>query len=250
MRIFDRIDAATLDRRDVQLWVLAVGMILVLAAGLALLMYSALAAPPETLRGPTVWKGFYGFCILSILLVTYLMERQMVIRRLRRALEEEHQHNIVLRHRASADMLETLPGFGNFQDRLAMEFRRAANIHQALSLLVVRLRPSSRLTNSEEITTAWGDAARVLIRRLRGEDSIYLFSPGVFGIVLPGVRGCDANQVIERVGEGLTDASGVSERFSFDIQAVNYPEHVAAAIEMEQLARSYLAPKQPVQQAA
>jgi GGDEF domain-containing protein len=250
MRIFDRIEAATLDRRDVQLWVLALGMIFVLAAGLALLMYSAISAPAEALSGPVVWKGFYGFCILSILLVSYLLERQMVIRKLRRALEEERRQNIQLRHQASADLLETLQGFGHFQDRLSMEFRRATHIQQALSLLVVRLRPSRRLTNSEEIATAWGDAAKVLVRKLRGEDSVYLFAPGVFGIVLPGVLSADANRVVERLAEGLTDASGASERFSFDIQAVNYPEHVAAAIEMEQLARSYLPPRQAVQQAA
>src|SRR5574337_948048 len=159
MRIFDRVDASSLDRRDLQLWVLALGMIFVLAAGLALLMYSAIVTPAAYLSGPAVWKGFYGFCVLSILMVTYLMERQMVIRRLRRALEGEQRQNILLRHQASADLLETLPGFEHFQDRLTMEFRRAANIQQALSLLVVRLRPARRLTDSEEIATAWGDAA-------------------------------------------------------------------------------------------
>jgi GGDEF domain-containing protein len=250
MRIFDRIEATTLDRRDLQLWVLAVGMIFVLAAGLALLMYSALAVPREALSGPAVWKGFYGFCILSILLVSYLVERQMVIRKLRRALEEERQQNVLLRHQASADLLETLQGFGHFQDRLSMEFRRATHTQQALSLLMVRLRPSRRLSDREEVATAWGDAAKVLVRKLRGEDSVYMFAPGVFGIVLPGVRSADASRVVERLAEGLTDASGASERFSFDIQAINYPEHVAAAIEMEHMARSYLPPKQPVQQAA
>lgn len=238
MRIFDQIDPLAIDRRDSQLWMLAIAIILVLAAGVALLMYPAVVTGPLPLSGATLRKVFIGFCVLCALLVGYLLDRQLVIRRLRRQLSEEQTQNARLLEQASADLLETLPGFSHFQDRLAMEFRRAANTQLPLSLVMVSLRPSPALSDTGGVATAFGDAAKALIRRLRREDSIYLFRLGVFGIVLPGLSGANANRVAERLDEGLTDASGASNRFSFDVRMLNYPEHSATAREMEQMAAS------------
>ena len=53
MKIFDQIDAGNLDRREWQLWVLALAVILVLAAGMALLMYPAIFSTPVIVTGPT-----------------------------------------------------------------------------------------------------------------------------------------------------------------------------------------------------
>ena len=46
------------------------------------------------------------------------------------------------------------------------------------------------------------------MRRLRGEDSIFLFAPGFFGIVLPAVNARDAYALRDRLMEGLHDAAG------------------------------------------
>lgn len=240
MRVFDRIDALTIDRRELHLWLLAMAVILILTTGMALLMYPAVFSSPVVLAGVTLRKVFFGFCALSILLVGYLTDRQLLIRQLRRDLLEEQAQNISLRHQASAELLETLPGFSHFQDRLAMEYRRANTTHQPLSLLIISLNPSHGMSDPKEIDASYGDAAKVVLRKLRREDSIYLFRPGVLGIVLPGTSGGDAYRVSERLGEGLRDASGASDRFSFDLRVVNYPEHTASAREMEQIARSFL----------
>jgi GGDEF domain-containing protein len=240
MKLFDQIDPLTIDRREEQLWMLALIVIFMLSVGMALLMYPSVFSQPVRLSEPVVQRGFFGFCVLSILLVGYLIERQVMIRRLRKALHEEYTQNLLLRRQASADVLEGLPGFGHFQDRLPMEFRRAVNLQQALSLLLVRLDPSPQLTGDGEVSAAFGDAAKTLVRKLRGEDSIYLFSPGLFGVVLPGVLNADAGRVVERLSEGLRDASGASERFSFEVRTVNYPEHAASAREIEQITREYV----------
>jgi hypothetical protein len=47
------------------------------------------------------------------------------------------------------------------------------------------------------------------------------------------------NQVAGRVAEGLADASGASNRFTFDMQVVNYPEQASTAYEMERIAKSF-----------
>lgn len=238
MRIFDQIDPASVDRREWQLWLLAFSVIIVLTVGMALLMYPTVFSDPIVLSGTLLRKSFFGFCGLSMLLVGYLLDRQIVIRQLRRSLVEEQTRNVRLRQEASVDLLESLPAFSHFQDRLAMEFRRAVNIQQPLSLLVVTLKPARRLTDSREICTAYGDAAKTLVRKLRGEDSIYLFAAGVFGIVLPGIAGADANRVADRLTEGLIDASGASNRFTSELRVINYPEHASSAREFEQMARA------------
>lgn len=239
MQIFDRLDPLKLERRDAELWMLALAMILVLGGGLAMLLYPAAFSQPVYLSGPFVRKIFFSFCVLCLLLVGYLMDRQMEVRKLRQKLSEEEIRVKRLLSQASADLLETLPGFEHFQDRLAMEFRRSATLQKPLSLVVVRLKPSQDFPEGEDLTASYGDVAKAMVRKLRGEDSIYRFAAGVFGVVLPGVSGEAANTVASRLGEGITDASGAQTRFTFDLRVVNFPEHFGTAREMEQVAASY-----------
>jgi GGDEF domain-containing protein len=240
VRIFDRVDVTSLERREWHLWMLAVSVIFILALGLMLLMYPTVFSSPVVISGVTLRKTFFSFCVLAVLLVVYLVDRQMVISHLRRRVIEEQKQVIQIRHEASTDLLGTLAGLDHFRDRLAMEFRRASHTQQPLSVLLVELKSSRELSETSEVTTAYGDAAKVLTRKLRGEDSIYLFAPGVFGIVLPGVNATNAYRVVDRLAEGLQDASGASGRFSFNIRVLNYPEHAATAREIEEVVRLVL----------
>ena len=238
MRMFDQIDPLNLNRRQWELWLLALAVILLLAVGMALLMYPTAFSNDLIVSGGTKRKLFFGFCALSVLLVGYLLDRQVVINQLRQRVAEEHQQVVEIRHEASVDLLATLPGFDFFRDRLAMEYRRAASTHLPLSLLVVQLKPSPHLPDKDEIDTAFGDAAKALTRKLRAEDSIYHFPPGVFAIVFPGVGTENAYRISRRLTDGLHDASGASTRFLFDVHLINYPEHTSTAREMEEAARS------------
>ena len=49
MRFFDRVDSNTLDGRELQLWILAYIVIVVLAIGVGLLMYPSGLFPPGKL---------------------------------------------------------------------------------------------------------------------------------------------------------------------------------------------------------
>jgi GGDEF domain-containing protein len=240
MRVFDRIDPLNLNRRQWELGVLAFAVILILVTGLALLMYPTALSNDLIVSGATKRKLFFGFCALSALLMGYLADRQAVINQLRQRVAEEHRQVVQIRHAASVDLLTTLPGFDFFRDRLAMEHRRAASGHLPLSLLFVALKPLSNLGDKDEIDTAFGDAAKALSRKLRAEDSIYHFPPGVFAIVLPGAGKENAYAISRRLAEGLHDASGASTRFLFDVHLINYPEHVSTAREMEEAARSLI----------
>ena len=241
MKIFDQINPQTLERREWELWLLTLGMILVLATGVALLMYPMVFSRPVPFSLPAMRRIFFGYCGLSFLLVVYLVNRQIVIRHLRRQVAEELGRNIFLRHKASADLLGSLPKFNRFQDRLAMDFRRAVNSQQPLSLVLARLVSSGDSMDETEVDTALGDAANALLRRLRGDDSIYQFQRGIFGILLPGTGTAEAQQISNRLGEALTDASGATNRFTFALQVVNYPEQAESARELEEVVRVCLA---------
>ena len=200
MEIFDKVDPKTLEHRHWQLSMLSLGIIVVLGLGVALLMYPAVFGNNAGAAGHTTRTLFFGFCTLCVLVVVYLLNRQYVVHQLRRNVLEQKGQIAHLRQEASADLLETLPGFSHFQDRLTMVFRRAAQSREPLSLVLVRLKPSPLFDNPPELTVALGDAARVLMRKLRTDDSLYHLSSGAFAIVLPNTASAEMNQVSSRVG--------------------------------------------------
>jgi GGDEF domain-containing protein len=240
MQTFDHIYPGNLDHRQWQLVALAVTVIVILASGMSLLMYPAVFAHPVVLSASTLRQAFFGFCVLSTLLVSYLVDRQIVISNLRQQTVEDKKRIIDIRHEASADLLGTLPGWEHFRDRLAMEFRRASNAQQPLTLLTIDLKPSRELAETAEVPTACADAVKALSRKLRPTDSIYVFALGMFGIVLPGINVENAHQIVDRLVEGLRDPSGGCTRFAFDVQMFNYSGHAATARGMEEAVRALI----------
>ena len=100
----------------------------------------------------------------------------------------------------------------------------------------MRVNPAAIFAQGPQAQVALGDAAKVLSRKLRAEDSLYRLSSEVFGIVLPGASDAVARQTADRLSEGLADAAGASNRFTAAIEVVNYPEHVNSASEFERRA--------------
>jgi len=238
MDVFDHLDQNTLETRDAQLWVLAIALLTVFSLGIAALMYPAVFSSPVILTDPYMKTVFFGFCGLSALTLGYLVDRQLVIQRLRRRLAEEQTQRTDLISQASADLLDSLPGLSNFQDRLAMEFRRSMNTAQPLTILTVALGLTRSVLLPAEIITAFGDAAKAIMRRLRGVDSLFFFRAGVFAVILPQTSTADANKTAERITEGLLDASGACDRYTFSLRAFNYPDDTSSASAMEQIVRA------------
>ena len=83
MRIFDQINPQDLERREWQLWILVLATLAVFACAIVLLMYPAVFLNPLVVSGSELRKAFFGFCLLSILLLAYLANRQVVLVRTR-----------------------------------------------------------------------------------------------------------------------------------------------------------------------
>jgi GGDEF domain-containing protein len=240
MDVFDRINQKTLDRRDQQLSMLAQGMVIILGGGMALLIYPLVFGRTAVIPVAPSRTLFYSFCVLWILMVIYLINRQHVVQNLRVSLLEKGEQLARVQQQSSTELLGTLLGFSHFQDRLTMDFRRAAQISEPLSLLLVHVHPSKMFAQGPQAQVAMADAAKVLSRKLRVEDSLYRLSSEVFGVVLPGAQDAVAQQAAHRLTEGLADASGASNRFTADIEVVNFPEQVSSASEMERRAAAMI----------
>jgi predicted signal transduction protein with EAL and GGDEF domain len=238
MLIFDRIRLQDLDRRNWQLWILAIVMIVVLAGGLALHMYTLATAPGLSLSRGAMLEGIISFCVLALLFVGYLIDRQMVIDHLRKELGEERNLNLERRMKGNKELIQTLVGPGQFCDHLAMELQHATNRRRSLAGLTISLEVSPDLSDVDDVYSTFGAAVKAMMGKLRAEDSIYQFTPGVFGILLPGAGPDMARGVAVRVADGLNEAMGYSKRYSFEIHITNYPDQAKTAPEMERMMRA------------
>jgi len=233
MRLFDSMPTASLEDREMQLIVLACTAIIVLAVGLALFMYPAVFSQSSAKPNRSLSIAFFGFCALSVLLAVYLLDRQITIGRLRHQIMQERKMASEALKQASVEFLEALPNFGSFQDQLAMAYRRVALTKQNLSVVVVTTKLGKAASEPVFSMSFPGDAAKAISRKLREQDSVYILASGVFGIILPGLNVLGAKRVSARLAEGLSDAAGVNNRFSFKIESISYPEQSSSAHDLE-----------------
>src|SRR5260221_2185118 len=169
MATIDRQELDRLERRELQLTIVAAVFVFVLASGLAVFMYPMVFVHPDTANKWTLRVAFFGFCVLTLLFIGYLLERQRTVRKLKQQILEELERNIYLRLPASADLLPTMPDINPFWDRLTIVYRRALTMQRTLTLLLVK----PKLGDAADATSALGDAAKAMSRKLRPTDSIY-----------------------------------------------------------------------------
>ena len=95
----------SLEKRELQLSILAAVFVMIQASGMALLMYPMVFLHPEEGNKLTMRIAFGGFIVLTLLFVTYLFDRQRTMRKLKQHLVEEMDRNVELRNQAHADLL-------------------------------------------------------------------------------------------------------------------------------------------------
>jgi GGDEF domain-containing protein len=222
----------SLERRDRHLALLACLALLVIAAGAALLMYPVVFLRQDTLSNGTSRVAFAGYCVLCALLAAYLWDSQSTIRRLRLQLERDRREKQEARQEACEELLARVPKLSVFQDRLPMECWRAAATEQELCILVVNLQLLDDASSDAVRISILGDAGKAISRKLRDQDSLFVLGGACFGAVLPGANAVAAQSIASRVAEGLVDTAGVTARFSFTTEIVNYPQNGTSAEEL------------------
>jgi diguanylate cyclase (GGDEF)-like protein len=238
MSILNRTELDRLERRELQLTVLAAVFVLVLASGLAAFMYPLVFLHPIGNKW-TLRVAYFGFCALTLLFVGYLLDRQRTVKQLKQHILAELERNVTLQHQASVDLLQSMPDQNHFWDRLTMEYRRAMTMQKTLSLLLVKAKPSNTAEKKDEGSEGWSDAAKAMSRKLRPTDSIYRLATDFFALVLPETDSLNAKRVAVRLQEELIEVRAKHGK-AFDISVHNYPEHVKSSHELEDIVKSLL----------
>jgi GGDEF domain-containing protein len=240
MATINRQELDRLERRELQLTIMAAVFVFVLASGLAVFMYPLVFVHADAANKWTLRVAFFGFCVLTLLFIGYLLERQRTVGKLKQQILEELERNIELRLQASADMLHTMPDINHFWDRLTMEYRRAMTMQKNLSLLLVKAKLSA--SAGADRTSALGDAAKAMSRKLRPTDSIYRLAPEVFGLVLPETDSLNAKRIAVRLQEELQSVRS-KHGGSFETTVHNYPDDAQSSHELEDIVKSTLPAK-------
>jgi diguanylate cyclase (GGDEF)-like protein len=238
MGMLNRAELDNLERRELQLTILAAAFVLVQAAGLAMFMYPLVFLHPIGNKY-TLRVAFFGFCALTLLFVGYLLDRQRTVRKLKEQILAELDRNVTLQHQASVDLLQSMPDQNHFWDRLTMEFRRAMTMQKTLSLLLVKAKSANASANNDGSSEAWSNAAKAMSRKLRPTDSLYRLSTDTFALVLPETDVLNAKRIAVRLQEELQGVRA-KHNLAFDITAHNYPEHVKSSHELEEIVKSLL----------
>jgi GGDEF domain-containing protein len=238
MATINRQELDRLERRELQLTIMAAVFVFVLASGLAVFMYPLVFVHSDFGNKWTLRVAFFGFCALTLLFIGYLLERQRTVSKLKQQILEELERNIELRLQASADLLQTMPDINHFWDRLTMEYRRAMTMQKNLTLLLVRAKVGAASAASDN-ASALGDAAKAMSRKLRPTDSIYHLAPDLFGLVLPETDTISAKRIAVRLQEELQSVRS-KHGGTFETSVHNYPENVQSSHELEDIVKSML----------
>ena len=131
-----------------------------------------------------------------------------------------------------------------------MECWRSTATEQQLSILVVNLQLPVDASSATARISILGDAARAISRKLRDQDSLYVLGGACFGAVLPGADATAARSIASRVTDGLIDTAGVTKRFSFAMDIINYPQNASSADELYEAACALIPQDSPQQELA
>jgi len=237
-----RLDSADLERRELQSTIFACAAIAILGIGSAVLMYPVVFDHEGAYSDRNLHIAFFGFCGLCVLLTAYVWDAQARMRRLRHQMDSDRKESSAARQQASEELLKSIPKLSAFQDQLPMEFRRTTATEQQLSILVVAFQFPAGASSDGMKASILGDAAKAVSRKLRDNDSIYVLGPACFGAILPGLEASAARGLASRIGEGLIDAAGLSARFTYKIDVVNYPQNASSAHELFEAVRAVIPP--------
>src|SRR5258708_7259521 len=108
MATINRQELDRLERRELQLTIMAAVFVFVLASGLAVFMYPLVFVHPDVPNKWTLRVAFFGFCALTLLFIGYLLGRPSTVPTLKRKILAEVEPHIENPLQARAAPLPTL----------------------------------------------------------------------------------------------------------------------------------------------
>jgi len=210
------------ERQDWRLWKTAVIFIFILGLSLLTFMFPMTFWFAEDLGIHAPQRAFFGFCILLALMSVYLLQRQAVIRKLKRQVFEARNEAREAERKAHTELFESLPGVGQFRDGLAMEYRRASSSTSNLAVVL--------LSASGSDAADMGRLASLLRSALRRGETLARLSKGSIGLVLPDLELADAMSLTANLEQRVrTELPGLEVLSS----VTAFPQQAHSLLELE-----------------
>jgi GGDEF domain-containing protein len=211
-----------IDRQEWQLWLLAVVLVLLLGVSLLSFMFpSAFWFSDERMAGAPQ-RAFLGFIVLLGLVLMYMVQRQVEVRRLRRRLREALMSAAETEKRALAAAFDSIPGVQQFQDSLSMEFRRASVAGDPMAVVFFDV--------SSPGVEEMGRVAQVFRLMMRRGEGLFRLADNAIAVILPGARTADARSF---AGQAEQNVRGqlAGERITATVTC--YPEGSTSLAELQ-----------------
>jgi diguanylate cyclase (GGDEF)-like protein len=189
-----------IEKRDWWIWGYTLLVILLLTGAVFSLSLPSMLQGANALAKVRMRDAVLGLGCAITLFNAYIVYQQILIKRLRRQLAENHDHSRVLRSLAMVDPLTGLYNRRAGEQRLAAEIARCSRTGNAVTLLVLDLNKFKQINDTlghpagDLVLKEFGAA---LQKAIRGSDIAVRTGGDEFLVVLPD---CRADQVYHVLG--------------------------------------------------
>lgn len=211
-----------LEKRDWELWLIVSLTGVLVAAGLAAILFPAAFLKHDNMHFEvTVSRPLAtGLFILLALLNTYLVTKRLEIRRLREKLLSSTIQQELLRQQSFTDPLTEIYNRRSLEEIAGRFISHARRLKNPLSLLLIDV------DRFKDVNTTFGhltgdvvlaDTAALLKSSVRGSDAVFRYGGDEFVIILADTSGLGAAKVIERIKACLVDWNRAGSLEGFEL---------------------------------
>lgn len=191
-----------IEKRDWWIWGYTLLVIVLLTGAVFSLALPSMLAGASALLKVRLRDAVLGLGCAITLFNTYIVYQQILIKRLRRQLAENHDHSKLLRNLAMVDPLTGLYNRRAGEQRLAAELARCSRKGDALTVLLLDLNKFKQINDT--LGHAAGDLVlkefgAALQKAIRGSDIAVRTGGDEFVVVLPDCRADQVHHVVDRL---------------------------------------------------
>ncbi len=194
----------SLEDRDFQLWSIAALVLVVLAAGLAMLLFPNVIWNNRILRADARYlpQLLYGLITLVILFNIYLLKQRLMLRRTREELVHQLMYTRTVEQLTLTDPLTKVFNRRYLDEIIAKDVQRADRLGTILTLVMIDV------DDFKDVNTRFGhlmgdrllnEVANVLRRTFRGSDTIVRYGGDEFLLILESPREHEALKSLARL---------------------------------------------------
>ena len=198
----------SLEDRDFQLWSIAALVLIVLAAGVAMLLFPNVVWNNRILRADARYlpQLFYGLISLVILFNIYLLKQRLMLRRTREELLHQLMYTSTVEQLTLTDPLTKVFNRRYLDEVINKDVQRADRLGTTLTLVMIDV------DDFKDVNTRFGhlmgdrllnEVANVLRRTFRGSDTIVRYGGDEFLLILESPKEHDALKSLDRLAANI-----------------------------------------------